>query len=89
MICPRCGCYNLKSYEVCLICAYPLPIDDDIYELKIKVLDKQTHRYLLEHDCDTTVTDEDMLRLHINIALDDGDRLLFEFLSRQLKGMVE
>lgn len=48
--------------------------------------DDDLHR--LEHDPNikTTVTDRDMLLLHIDIALDERDEVAFKALARELEG---
>lgn len=42
----------------------------------------------LEHDCHTILTDEDMIRLHIDFALEQGDKETFMKLTNQLKELA-
>lgn len=49
---------------------------------------KMSHEYLEHHpSIETDVTDEDMLLLQIDMALDSGDMELFMRLTDELKGM--
>lgn len=41
-----------------------------------------------EFDCKTKITDEDMLRIHIDIALREGERETFLKLTNQLKEVI-
>lgn len=41
-----------------------------------------------EPEIETDITDADMIKLHIDIALRNGDKEQFTVLSEQLRGMV-
>lgn len=103
MKCPRCKAEHvtiddngkLVSYEssVCVICAYPMYIHRQrgkrprsLFELIIQTMNIQ---FFKNKEVDTTVTDEDMIKLHIDIALKNNDREEFNRLTNQLKELNE
>lgn len=55
---------------------------------EINRLAERTIYYELEHSCSTEITDEDMIRLHIDFALENNDKEAFLELSNLLKGLT-
>lgn len=41
----------------------------------------------MEYDCESNLTDEDMIYMHIDFALQNGDKETFMRLTNQLKAM--
>ena len=58
----------------------------EIFNMYPSVIYEVLHRYW-EYGCETTVTDEDMLKLLIDEALKNGDREKFMKLTEKLKEM--
>ncbi|WP_096269376.1 IDEAL domain-containing protein [Paucisalibacillus globulus] len=55
----------------------------------VKDLNKRQPTYEeLEYNCETSITDEDMLRIQIDGAIDSGNKELFLQLTDQLKSCV-
>lgn len=51
----------------------------------ISAVVKEAIYHKLEYECHTNITDEDMLKMHIDFALENGDNKQFMKLSKQLK----
>lgn len=51
--------------------------------------DKSKLRRFLEYRCETVVTDEDMLKIHIDIALENNDKEMFMKLTNQLNEVAQ
>ncbi|MFD2046031.1 IDEAL domain-containing protein [Ornithinibacillus salinisoli] len=52
---------------------------------KSKINNKPMSYEEMEYNCKTSITDEDMLRIQIDYALDTGNKELFMRLTQQLK----
>lgn len=60
---------------------------DDLFKAIVKGLmetSKEINYHQLEYNCQTSLTDEDMIKLHIDFALENGDKEKFMELSGQL-----
>lgn len=50
---------------------------------------KEASYQYMEYDCHSNLTDEDMIKIHIDFALENGDKEMFMQLTGQLKEVQE